>query len=180
MKPELSIHKSANLMNPELPIREPAPIRLLQLLSSIFGNVERRSHDRPTEMRDRKQLEIRPLHWQNTELDDANQRASMADLGLIKARLEKFEREAAMGNGGPTYDKPLRRSNLYYGIPKDLIDMETPPAIPMKNVPQVFSMTLRPLQKQLLTDNLEMETDGLTEKESNQEPGRPPKKNKDS
>ena len=199
MNPELPIHESANLMNPELPIREPARIGPLQMLSSIFGGGERRSHDRPTETRDREQLEIRPRHWHDTELDDANQRAALADLGLIKDRLEKFEREAAMRNGGPTYDKPLRKSNSSYGTPEDLIDMETPPAIPMKKVPQVFSMTPRPLQKDLLTDDWEMETEGLTEKEinlrclklldlnrerqlrqrGNQEPRRPPKKNKD-
>ena len=104
-----------------------------------------------------------------------------------------------MRNGGPTYDKPLRKSNSSYGTPEDLIDMETPPAIPMKKVPQVFSMTPRPLQKDLLTDDWEMETEGLTEKEINlrclklldlnrerqlrqrgsQEPRRPPKKDKD-
>ena len=94
MNPELPIHESANLMNPELPIREPARIGPLQMLSSIFGGGERRSHDRPTETRDREQLEIRPRHWHDTELDDAIQRAALADLGLIKDRLEKFEREA--------------------------------------------------------------------------------------
>ena len=199
MNPELPIHESANLMNPELPIREPARIGPFQMLSSIFGGGERRSPDRPTETRGREQLEIRPRHWHDTELDDANQRAALADLGLIKDRLEKFEREAAMRNRGPTYDKPLRKSNSSYGTTEDLIDMETPPAIPMKKVPQVFSMTPRPLQKDLLTDGWVMETEGLTEKEinlrclklldlnrerqlhqrGNQEPRRPPKKNKD-
>ena len=145
----------SNLMNPELPIREPARTGPFQMLSSIFGGGERRSPDRPTETRDRAQLEIRPRHWHDTELDDANQRAALADFSLIKDRLEKFEREAAMRNGGPDYVKPLRKSNSSYGTPEDLIDMETPPAIPVKKVPQIFSMTPRPLQKDLLTDDWE-------------------------
>ena len=132
-------------MNPELPVREPARTGPFQMLSSIFGGSERRSPDRPTETRDRAQLEIRPRHWHDTELDDANQRAALADLSLIRDRLEKFEREAAMRNGGPDYVKPPRKSNSSYGTPEDLIDMETPPAIPVKKVPQVFSMTPRPL-----------------------------------
>ena len=199
MNPELPIHKSANLMIPELPIRAPACIGPLEMLSSIFGGGERRSHDRPTKTRDRKQLEIRQRHWHDTELDDANQRATLPDLGLNKDLLEKFEREAQMRNGGPSFDKPLMKSNSSYGTPEDLIDMETLPAIPMKKVPQVFSKTPRPLQKNLLTDDWKMETAGLTEKEIHlpclkpldlnhvrqlrqrdiHEPGRPPKKNKE-
>ena len=197
MNPELPVRESTNLTNPELPVRERAGP--FQMLSSIFGGGERRSRDHPTETRDREQLEFRPRHWHDTELDDANQRAALADLSLIKDRLEMFEREAAMRNEGPNYAKPLRKSNSSYGTPEDLIDMETPPAVPVKKVPQVFSMTPRPLQKDLLTDDWEMATEGLTEKEINlrclklldlnrerqlrqqgsQEPRRPPKKDKD-
>ena len=57
------------------------------MLSSMFGGGDRRSAETT------RPLEHQPPQWHDTELDAANQREALADLGIIKDKLEKYGNE---------------------------------------------------------------------------------------
>ena len=142
--------------------------------------------------------QLRPgrfIQWHDTELDAANQQVALADLGIIKDKLEKYEnqrRDMAQKIDLFNMDKPLRKLNSSYGTPEDLIDLGSPLEVTQKKKPQLFSMTPRPLHPDTVNDEWEMHTEGLTEKEVNlrclklldrnlelqrcRRPDRPPKK----
>ena len=180
---------SSNLVHTELPIREPTRTGPLQMLSSMFVGGDRRSTETT------RPVEHQPLQWHDTELDAANQQAALADFGIIKDKLDKYEserREMAQKVDLFNTGMPLRKSNSSYGTPEDLIDLVPPMEVTQKKKPQVFSMTPRPLHPDTVNDEWEMHTEGLTEKEVNlrcfklsdrnlelqrrREPDRPPKK----
>ena len=57
------------------------------MLSSMAGGRDRRSTETT------RPLVYRPLWWDDTELDAANQCEALADLGIIKEKPEKYENE---------------------------------------------------------------------------------------
>ena len=148
-------------MHTELPIRKPTRTGPLQMLSSMFGGGDRRSTETT------RPLEYQPLQWHDTELDAASQQAALADLGIIKGKLEKYEnerRDMAQKIDLFNMGKPLKKSNSSYGTPEDLIDLESHLGVTQKKKPQLFSMTPRPLHPDTVNDEWELHTEGLTEK----------------
>ena len=176
-------------LHTELPLREPTRTGPLQMLSSMFGGGDRRSAETT------RPLEYQPLQWHDAELEAANQPEALADLGIIKDKLKKYEnerRDVAQKIDFFNMDKPPRKSNSSYGTPEDLIDLESPMEVTQEKKLQLFSMTPRPLHPSTVNDEWEMHTEGLTEKEVSlrclklldrnlelqrrREPDRPPKK----
>ena len=103
-------------------------------------------------------------------MDAASQQAALADLGIIKDKLEKYEnerRDVAQKIDIFNMDKPPKKSISSYGTPEDLIDLESPMEVTQKKKPQLFSMTPRPLHPDTVNDEWEMHTEGLTEKKVN-------------
>ena len=91
------------------------------MLSTMFGGGDRWRTETT------RPLKHQPLQWHDTELDAASQQVALADPGITKDKLEKYEnerREMAQKIDLFNMDKPPRKSNSSYGTPEDFIDLE--------------------------------------------------------